>query len=81
MLNEFVNKCTPNKLYSVTLQEYLMLSKCLNNKQTLKAIQFNNFLDKFKQIHLKHMSKKYVNNLKLFQNIFRKLILSKMQLS
>ena len=35
MLNEFVNKCNPNKLYSVTLQEYLILSTCLNNKQKI----------------------------------------------
>ena len=64
MLNDFRDKCTPNEMNSVTLKEYLMLTKCLSNKQTLNEIQFKIFLDKFNQIHLNRISKKYVNNLK-----------------
>ena len=73
MLNDFRYKFTQNKLNSVTLKEYLMLTKCLTNRQTLNEIQFKIFLDNFKQIHLNILSKKYVNNLKTFVKPMSKL--------
>ena len=64
MLNDFRDKCTPNEMNSITLKEYLMLTKCLSNRQAVNEIQFKIFLDKFNQIHLNRISKKYVKNLK-----------------
>ena len=60
MLNDFRDKCTPNEMNSITLKEYLMLTKCLSNRQAVNEIQFKIFLDKFNQIHLNRISKKYV---------------------
>ena len=64
MLNEFIKGFTPNKSSCITLNEYVMLSKCLMNSQSMYEIQFKLFLDKFEQIYLNTISKKYVDNFK-----------------
>ena len=64
MLNKFIKGFTPNKLSCITLNEYVMLRKFLMNSQSMHEIQFKIFLDKFEQIYLNTISKKYENNIK-----------------
>ena len=64
ILNKFTTEYYPNKRNCITLNEFLILRKFLMNNQSINEIKFKIFLDKFKQIYLNTISKKYVNNLK-----------------
>ena len=64
ILNKFIEEFTPNKKSSITLNEYIVLKKCLMNIKSMHEIQFKIFLDKFEKIYLNRISTKYVKNLK-----------------
>ena len=64
ILNEFIKGFNTNKNRSLTLNEYLVLKKCLMNIKSIHEIEFKIFLDKFEKIYLNIISTKYVKNLK-----------------
>ena len=63
ILNQFIKGFNPNSFSCISLNEYLMLNKCLKNIKSTHEIQFKIFLDDLKTKFSKTINKKHVYNL------------------
>ena len=64
ILKQYIQGLKPNSFSFISLNEYLMLNKCLMDIKSRHEIEFKIFLDNFKTHFFNTISKRYIVNLK-----------------